>query len=150
MWIPSRAFLDGIVNALGNSSMTLHTAVKNSFEILITNEPAPTVNTVLADLTEATYTGYLRQVCATWTGPFVAEGDYSLEVGPAHHWQPTDTITLNTITGHALVGDDSVTLLATEMFDQPIGLSSILTGFDTVPRIGLPGNVLMGQSLIGE
>jgi hypothetical protein len=68
--------------------------------------PPPTNVTKMSDITEATYTGYARQL-VVWYPPFIeAAGPYALE---AHsmNFNPLDAVTPNTITGVFLA--DSLT-----------------------------------------
>ena len=68
--------------------------------------PAPTNITKMSDVTEATYTGYARQL-VVWYPPFIqAIGPYALE-GHSLNFQPVDGETPNVITGVILC--DSLT-----------------------------------------
>jgi hypothetical protein len=66
--------------------------------LLIDPTPDLTSNTVLADVTEASYDGYARQL-VVWYPPFISsEGPYLLE-GHSQIYTPTDTTVANNITG---------------------------------------------------
>lgn len=60
--------------------------------------PPPSADTKMSDVTEATYTGYARQL-VVWYPPFIqAVGPYALE-GHSMNFQPSDGVTPNVITG---------------------------------------------------
>jgi hypothetical protein len=66
--------------------------------LLINPTPNLTDKTKLADVTEATFTGYVRQL-VVWYPPFIsAEGPYLLE-GHSQIYTPLDGVTPNNITG---------------------------------------------------
>jgi hypothetical protein len=110
----------------------------------------PTPATTLANITEANFSGYKRQAAGVASVPFVdPNGVISLE-GPSLLWQPTDTVTVNTIYGLFWTGSPSTSLMGVEMFDSPIPLPDTLHALTIVPRIGLDQNASYGSSLVSN
>jgi hypothetical protein len=98
---------------------------------------------------EANYDGYARTTLGASTVPFGGQGDFALIGGTAHTWVPTGDDTVNTITGQFLVGSDSVSVLAVELFDPNVPLPSSTFGFIGVPIFGFgPNSAGYGQSII--
>jgi hypothetical protein len=146
MWQPTRVLLDGFLAlSKGDATIATNRTLSNCWLGLLKDLVAPVLgsDTSLIAGHEATYSGYARVQPAIVNGPFVGENSFSLISGNATLFQPSDTITPNTIYGHFLLGDDSTTLLAVELFDSPIPLSGPETGFVDAPIIGL-GNNLAG------
>lgn len=111
---------------------------------------APTPLTALTDLTEANFTGYARQAAGVSSVPFVdPKGIMTLE-GPSLLFQPSDTVTTNTIYGLFWTGTPSTTLLGVEMFDNPIPLPNPLTALTIVPRFGIDQNGSYGNALVSN
>ena len=110
----------------------------------------PTVNSKVSDFTEANYTGYARQAAGVSSVPFVDPNLIMTVEGPALRFQPTDTITINSIYGLFLTGHDSTALLGVEMFDAPIPLPNPLAALTIVTRVGLQTTANFGFSLVSN
>lgn len=107
----------------------------------------PTSDRVLADLTEATFTGYARLPMTSWTDPYnAADGKVTIS-GAAKHFTPTDAVTPNTIQGwfiaSALAGG---VLLAIEPLDTPAPLANADNTLSILPRFSLDPNASFGES----
>lgn len=103
---------------------------------------------LLADLTEATYTGYARQAVGAWSGAYVSPSGLILVDGPALFFSPADAVTPNTILGwfmaDALVAGN---LLAIEQLDNPVPLPNALTQLTIVARFGMQHSVTYGEGV---
>lgn len=89
--------------------------------ILFTNVIAPTAATVLSDLTQPTYTGYVA-IAVTWSSIFtLPSGNYCVE-STAILWQMGDGMLPTTIIGFALTDTGGHNLLLTEVFNAPRNL----------------------------
>jgi hypothetical protein len=123
----------------GNASTTLNTTLNGAWLGLLKDNIGLTDGSTTADITghEATFDGYTKKAI-TWTGPFIGEGDTSLLQGGAQLFQPTGSATVNTVYGQFLLGSDSSTLLAFEMYNSPIPLADANAGFVVVPMTGIP------------
>jgi hypothetical protein len=149
VFTPTRAFLEGMLNAEGSGTFTAHTKLNGAFLGLYTNLVQPSVNTVLADLHQATFTGYAL-AALTWNVPFTGEGTLSLIEANKVDWRASDTVTPNNIMGHFIVGDDSVTLLLVEPFPGPIPLPSADYLIADVARVGLDPTANFGMSIVAS
>lgn len=149
MWVPTRAFLKGLCAGMGSNTITTGTDLFGCFLGLFTNVYSPNVNTLLANLTEATYTGYVRGAI-TWNAPFIGEGALSLIEGTKVDFRPSDTITPNTIQGAFIVGSDSVTLLLVEVLPTPVPLTSADYLLAYIPRVGLDPGANYGLSVVAN
>jgi hypothetical protein len=89
--------------------------------MLFVNNLSPNKQTLLAALTEASYTGYARQT-ATWSTPARNENNFMSTRSLLMSWQPTDGVTPNTIYGYAILNPAGTVLLAVELLPVPVGL----------------------------
>lgn len=139
MWVYSRAMLDGIATQLSDDTIPTSTTLKNSWLGLLrgTVDYTPDSDDSIVTTNEANYEGYMRQQLTSWGAVFVGEGLLSLRAAPALQFQPTGDDTVNTIFGQFIMGSDSSTLLAVELFDEPIPLPNSLSALVTVVITGL-------------
>jgi hypothetical protein len=92
---------------------------------LFTNTPTITRNTVLADLTEATFVGYAQVTLTTFGAAFLdPSGNYADIVAPLAQFTMTATTTLQTITGYFLLDKDGI-YVGAELLPAPIPLTSV-------------------------
>lgn len=152
MWVPTRPLLAAMLSAVNGVGADTFAILDGAFSALIKAPYGPTVNSVLTDpsLSEANYQGYARQAISAWNGPYVGQNAKSLTADSALFWSPTGDDTVNTIYGHMLIGSDSTTLLAVEMFDDSIPQVDEDSGFMTTPIFGLDPNANYGSSLVGN
>lgn len=150
MQVPSRAFLNKLVKNIragaGADSISLAACAVGLTKAAI----SPTIDTVLADLTEADYDGYARVTMGTMSQPFVGPDDLSLTEAAAIQFRPgSDTTTPNTIFAAFLVGagSDSQTLYLTEPLDAPVPLTGTGTALTYLPRAGFDPAANYGKSL---
>lgn len=105
-------------------------------------------STVRTDLTEATFTGYVRKAM-TWANPADSSGGYSELLGGLLTWTPSDAVTPNTIIGVALY--DAATngnLLGMDLLNPPIPLPSQFTSLNYVPAFGLLFDAVYDQGTL--
>lgn len=104
--------------------------------ILFTNPITPSGTTVLADLTEATFTGYAAVATGTWK-PSGIDPDGNLSVqAPTLQFMATDTDVQETVYGAAITNTGKTELFAVEVFDQPIPMGvNLLNKVDFDPRV---------------
>jgi hypothetical protein len=102
---------------------------------------------VMANLTEATYTGYARQALTPWTSPYNASVGFVTIDGPALHFTPADGVVPNTILGwfiaSAAVGG---TLLAIEPLATPAPLIDADSTLSIMPRFAIDPTASFGDS----
>lgn len=98
---------------------------------LFTNTITPGKTLVIADLTEPTYTGYVRQTVVM--GPPVRDPINGIvSIGEGLLWQEETTASSEIITGIFYTYGAGPALLGVEVFDNPIGLADLLDAFVTV------------------
>lgn len=148
MWVPTAAFLEALVEIQAGGSVSAPLA--NSSIGLVRQPIAPTVNTVMANLTEANYTGYQRQASGLDTVPFVGPGGLFMSEGTRLRFMPSDTVTANTIYAAFVTGHDSTVLFGVEVFDNPIPLPGPLSAVTIVPRNGFDPAANFGMSLVSN
>ncbi len=121
---PVRKLLHDTLNAVRAAMGTLDPATK--FIGLYTAITGPADhNRVLADLTEATYTGYARQAIGSWTDAYDSTTGLILITADNKHFTPSDAVAPNTIIGWFVA--DAVTggaLLAIEPLASPVPLAN--------------------------
>lgn len=107
----------------------------------------PSQSSVWDNLTEANYTGYVRQD-VTWAGPFDTAGGSAL-VSDATTWTPTDDATPQTIMGYALVTDTVPPVLkALENYPSPIPMVGPVDGFVMTIQAGILSLVNLGTAAV--
>ncbi len=134
---PMNSFLRAILTILRSDTTTLsgvwvglYTAINASF--------GP--NVTMANLTEASYTGYVRQQIPNWTTPYFNLAQRNAVTDGALHFSPGDASFPQTIIG-VLFGSTSVagggTLLWADQLATPVGLTSPTTILNYVPEFDL-------------
>jgi hypothetical protein len=120
---------------------------------LISAPLAPTPTTPFSAITEATFDGYVR-MSAPFSDVPIVEGQNGkiLALGTTQIWIPTGSDTPNTIYGQFLANGSSSmpTLLAVEMFDVPIPMTSPLTFISDTPIFGLDPTANYGMSSVSS
>lgn len=121
MWTPSLKYLHDLMvvsaqAAAGAVAGPLHGAYLGLF---ISPTPILTPASVMADIAEATYTGYARQALV-WGSPYIsAAGPEALDA-TGLIFQPTDAVTPNTALGMFLADAATVgNLIASVRFPPP-------------------------------
>lgn len=140
MWVPTQRLLELMAAAAvqhtvsGNYSGPLYTAYLG---LCIAPTPAFTQNSVLANITEANYTGYARQQIV-WGATYQTVQSLQVIPGGLLTFQPSDAVTPNTITGVFIM--DAVTvgnLLAGLLFTGGgYPLPNANTALEIAPRWG--------------
>lgn len=124
---PTLAVFEKAMTLLGSDTATLNPASANKI-ILVKAAFTPSLARVVADLTEADFTGYAALTMGTGNWPEgidPATGDSVLTAVPptaGYRWETTGTTILNTIYGWALVDNTKATLLGCATFPVPIQL----------------------------
>lgn len=152
MWVPLRVLLDSALTLLNDDTVPAGSKLAGSFLALLKDNVAPAIDMADSVLLngEANYDGYVRAPL-TFTGPFTGQGSFSLLADGANVFQPDGSDTVNTIVGQFIVGSDSVTCLAVELFDQPIPLPLPMSGFVVTPIFGLGPNISgYGKSVVSN
>lgn len=107
----------------------------NGTLILFTNQIAPTPYTIVANLTEATYSGYARQTAITWGSPILQPDGTYTQLSQLTTWLAAamSNFVANNIWGWALIDTSaSPNLLMIEVFAQPVPIASPGDGFGLV------------------
>jgi hypothetical protein len=129
---PSSGLLDQLTELI---------AVGNYFDAaklhLFKSDSNPTPQTVLADLTEATGTGY-ASVAITWGTPFINDVGYAEVLTQLKQWIWTNGATdTQTIFGYYFTNTGSTTLLLAERFANPIIINRDGQAIDLIGRLVL-------------
>lgn len=99
--------------------------------------PNPSPQSVRADLTEATFTGYVRKAL-TWANPVDSSNGFSELLAGLLTWTPSDAVTPNTIIGVALFDASTAgNLLGMDVLTPPVPLPTQFTSLNYVPAFGL-------------
>ena len=98
--------------------------------------PNPSPDSVFANLTEPTYTGYARQQITAWGGPFDEGATGSQILGPLQTWNPSDSAVSDTIQGvfWCDAASGAATLLGLDPLASPVPLSGPADALLTVCR----------------
>lgn len=152
MWVPMRKLLNAGMTLLNDDTVAAGNKLAGSFLGLLKDQISPSIDmddsVVLNG--EADYQGYSR-AAVTFTGPFTGQSGWSLIADSANVFQPSGNDTVNTITGQFLVGSDSTSVLAVELFDAPIPLPNAETALVTTPIIGMgPNSAGYGRSIVSN
>jgi hypothetical protein len=148
MWVPTTVMLVQAMGELingGDASVSL----LGSCSLGLLRAPfAPTRDSNFAAVTEANFDGYVRRQSGL-DGPVIGQGGLALGFA-TQLWEPSGSDTPNMIYGHMLCNgsSDSPTLLAVEMFDAPIPLTSPLTFIMDTVLFGLDPAANYGKSSI--
>ncbi|HXG48563.1 MAG TPA: hypothetical protein VNO52_13115 [Methylomirabilota bacterium] len=131
MFVPTKALLQDKLNVLKvDQAVTPTTSKLFGAKIgLFTNAVVPSKDTVLADLTEANYTGYAQSAAVQWSNVFDDLSQKPSIRSQSVLFKPTGNAQLNTIRGAFLVAADGVTLLGVELFNNPIVQGDADDGF---------------------
>jgi hypothetical protein len=106
--------------------------------ILFTNAISPTPATLLADLTQPTYTGYTPQA-VVWSTVFtLPNGNYCVQ-GTGLEWQMGDGALPTTVIGMALTDSAGSHLLLTEVFNTPRQLVLATDAIIVLPQFANQG-----------
>jgi hypothetical protein len=98
----------------------------------------PNKNSVIGDLTEASFSGYSRQQVTTWSAPIFSSDGTVKATGNQLPFTPTDGLAPNVIQG-LFYADASVSgrLLGVQIFDTPISLIDTHSRLLATPEIAL-------------
>jgi hypothetical protein len=146
VWTPTRELLERLLErAIGSSSVT---TMGNASVGLMRAPLSPSVNTVLADITEANFDGYVRKAAGFNGSAHIGPGNLTIVQGSTLVFVPDDTTTVNTIYGQFLVDGSASVLLGVEMFDQEYPLPTPAYQLTIVERFGLTPGTTYGASLV--
>lgn len=82
--------------------------------------------TTLADLTEATFTGYARSAAITWGTPYVNPSQQATSTGASIQFSCTGTAVTQLVYGWALIIDSTVdVLMVAEAFAEPVSMDGV-------------------------
>jgi hypothetical protein len=113
---------------------------------LYTNTPNLTQATVLADLTEPTFAGYVKQAI-TWSAAFQQPDSSWAVQGGLYLFQMSDSLVPTIVTGYFLVDSGGTHLLAAENFAAPIPLPTAAQAFLVSPQF-VAGNTGWGAGTV--
>lgn len=153
MWVPSRDLLNAALLALNADTFPVSHGLDGCSIVLFKEPIAQGFDTKWVDVSaaEADYSGYARHVIAAWNGPTIGADQTARLSDDAVVWEADDTVTTNTIYAQGLLGSDSATLLATEVFDQPIQMTGPGVSFIDVPIFGFTPNISgYGKSIVSN
>jgi len=144
---PTSAALDDWLTTLKSDSTTLGSSSVGL--IAAAFSPSPTLK--LADITEANYSGYVRQAVGAWAGPFIDDNGLSYIQGTLLNFHPSDTTTMNTIFGAFMTpGSSSTKLTLAEQLASPIPLDATTTNLSIAVRVALDPSGNFGMSLVSS
>jgi hypothetical protein len=102
---------------------------------LFTNPIVPSISTSLASLTVATFTGYAEAVVTWLSSPYIDDTGAVVLTGQDHLFQPTDSVTPNTIYGWFLVDTTGAILYYVALLPEPVPLVDALHGLVITPTV---------------
>lgn len=152
MWVPKRKLLDAALTLLNDDTVAAGSLLDGSSLALLRTNISPSIDgdDSIELAAEANFDGYTRAP-VTFTGPFIGQGGFSLLANGSNVFQPDGDDTVNTIYGQFLVGSDSVSVLAVELFDAPIPLPDSSAALVSTPIFGLGANVAgYGKSTVSN
>jgi len=104
---------------------------------LYANDYTPNHESVLADFTEITYTGYAAQLVTAWATAYINANDQAQIVGsPTMIFSPTGTLVSGIAYGYYAL-DKNGNLVGAEQFPTPITLASPADAVTLVPSLNL-------------
>ncbi len=123
----------GVSSFLANAAAGI---LAGSLVHLYQNNYVPTPLDVVANYTEATYTGYVAQavLAASWNPVVQPDGSAGL-IGPGLFFNPTATTVANVVYGYYVTDSTGLILLWAEQFPAPVGMDGPGTGFTLVPQL---------------
>jgi hypothetical protein len=98
-----------------------------------------TYNTVLSDLTVATFTGYANVVGMTWDSPYIDTDGTSLVFGQAITIVATDGVSPNLCYGYALVDSGVTSLKGAARFVSPQNVAAAGQAVAFLPALRYSG-----------
>jgi hypothetical protein len=152
-WTPTRVLLDSALHLLNSDTVPVGKKLKNCWLALLKQPPPASFDASWGSVSinECDFDGYERVQITTWSSPARGQDGGELVINSAEVFECADTTTTNTVYGQALLGADSVTLLATEAFDNPISMAQIGQSLVTVPVFGFKFNVAgYGNSMVSS
>lgn len=137
MIVATNAFLQACINALKANPAAVGPLDGTKIGLFTAVAGGLTPDTVIADLTLATYTGYAAQAM-TWSAVFAdPDGSFATDSG-LHVFQPTDAVTPNVVSGYHVTNTAGTVLLFAEMFAAPISLPNAFSAVRIVAHVELP------------
>lgn len=106
---------------------------------LSTTNFTPNQNTVLADFTEATFTGYAASSAVTWGAAHLEPNGNAVSVGSAKTFTQTGTTITEIVYSWYLVTALGAYLLG-GAFDTPLNFNQVGAGVTVVPTFEFAGN----------
>lgn len=120
------AMLSALAGVAGTLNGVLIALFKNDF--------APNQDSLIADFTEADYTGYARSTAVVWGTPFINVDGVAEMIAPGKQFQPSGTTVANTIYGYYVVDSGGTDLVYSERFATPVPLAGPLDALPIIPR----------------
>jgi hypothetical protein len=153
MWVFQWPTLKALMARIGGSDTVTLAPFAGAKIGLLNAQYAPTPDSVYTgDVAahEANFTGYAHGA-VTFGAPFRGQNTFEvLEATAPVTFTPTDSVKPNTIFGWFLLGSDSVTLLAVEMFNVAIPLPDANHSLSGVPIIGVNSAQGFGSSMVSS
>lgn len=109
--------------------------VNGSKLILFTNAVAITPRTVLADLIQPEFAGYVPTTVVVWGAPFLIDDNTAMIVGQHKQFQPTDALVETFITGWGLVDTTGLVLQYAELLETGVVLNDPTQAVIVEPRL---------------
>jgi len=126
--------LEGVASDLRKTGATFDPAT--TYVGLATAVVNNGVNTVLSNLTEATYTGYARALGSPWAGPYQLNTGSTYFQGVMNKFVgPSDDSGENIVAFFLVDAETAGDLLYFVVLDTPVGLFSTLDALDVMLRI---------------
>lgn len=149
--VPSQAVFERAFILLGGDSLSFgpSTSAKNLL-VLFQDMGPPGPGLILADCTEATFTGYAARACATPSPQSIdpETGDDILSTpndATGFLWETTNATNLpQTIVGYGIVDSTKTTLLCSASLDNPVTLTAANQSVSIpIPNLRLPAGSIL-------
>jgi hypothetical protein len=120
--------------AASGAAGPLHTTFMGLY---IAPTPLPSFTMAIGDIVEAGFTGYARQA-VVWGPPYISQSGLVAMDSASLHWQPSDAVAPQTVTGIFLASLATLgTLKAAMQLDNPVALPDAFHLMDVIVRFAL-------------
>lgn len=147
--VPTRVMLADILavltQAAAGAAGPLHAVFMGLY---VAPTPLPSVNLVMADITEASFTGYVRQAIV-WGPAYIAQAGFEAMDAGSLHWQPSDAVAPNTVAGFFIASASTAgILLAACKLDTAVALPDAFHLLDLLARWFLDPAANYGDAVV--
>jgi hypothetical protein len=104
---------------------------------LFQNNLVPNPLNVLADFTEATFTGYVVPAAITWNTPYTDSAGSAEVIGTVQQFEATGSAITNIVYGYFVTDGAGAVLLYAESFSTPVSVAQAGDAVIVLPKVPL-------------